>query len=136
MSYVITSPQGVYYSLRDAVLNTGHSDHQIRKACRTANSGWSMTAHGSRRDSPNYATTKPWSMPTAPAPRAPRPPIEIAPVPVAPAHTAVSVELLTELRALRNEVASLRGEVNELTAQALNALTLPVGTQLNLPLTH
>jgi hypothetical protein len=134
MSYIITSPQGTYYTLRDAVLSTGHSDHQIRKACRTPNSGWSMTAHGSRRDSPNYATTKPWVMPTAP--RAPKPPIDIAPVPVAPAHTAVSVELLTELRALRSEVASLRGEVNELTAQALNALTLPPGTQLNLPLTH
>lgn len=135
MSYVITSPQGTYYSLRDAVLGTGHSDHLIRKACRTANSGWSMASHGSRRDSPNYPTTKPWAMPTAPAPRAPRPPV-IAPVPVAPVQTDMSVELLTELRALRNEVMSLRSEVNELTTQALNALTLPPGTQLNLPLTH
>lgn len=47
---------------------------------------------------------------------------------------SLDIQALTELvQSLRSEVQSLRSEVRDLNDNALNLLTLPAGTQLNLP---
>lgn len=126
MSYVIQSPRATFRSLREAIDTTQLTRDHISRLCRTAGSGWSMCKHGgSRSDADRFQKQ-----------RAQQERLATADSAVKPVHTDHLADMVAEMRELRGEVARLRSEVVELTVQATNMLTLPPGTQLNLPLYH
>lgn len=53
-----------------------------------------------------------------------------------PAVKEAQADLAQEIQGLQTEIQRLRSEVQELTHQCWNLVTLPPGTQLNLPLQH
>jgi len=134
MAYVIKTPMGQFDSLRHAQEDTRLSREEIFVLCRTPNSGWSQKRKGGTRmvdpfiqqERARRQQIRAQWLGTAPAVTQPAPQ-------VAQQATVDLTPVLTELQELRTMIAELRAEVLELNDQALNLMTLPAGTQLNLP---
>lgn len=117
MAYLIKTSKGqAFSSMVSAVQGTGLREGKIRKLCMDPDSGWSVSG---RYGQPHW-------MSRALKTYAPPPPVaQVVKVDLS--------DLTQQVQALANLVESLRKEVRDLNDNALNLMTLPPGTQLNLP---
>ena len=117
MAYLIKTSKGqAYSSMIAAIQSTGLREGLIRKLCMDPDSGWSVSG---RHGQPHWMTQalKKYE----------------APKPVEQVVKVDLTDLTQQVQALTALVQSLREEVRGLNDNALNLMTLPAGTQLNLP---
>jgi hypothetical protein len=117
MAYLIKTSKGqAYSSMIAAIQGTGLREGLIRKLCMDPGSGWSVSG----RYGPPH-----WMTQTLKKYEAPKPVEQVVKVDL--------TDLTQQVQALTALVQSLREEVRSLNDNALNLMTLPAGTQLNLP---
>jgi hypothetical protein len=118
MAYLIKTSKGqAYSSMIAAIQGTGLREGLIRKLCMDPDSGWSVS--GGRYGQP------PWMTRALKKYEAPKPVEQVVKIDL--------TDLTQQVQALTALVQSLREEVRSLNDNALNLMTLPAGTQLNLP---